>query len=525
MIPNSTVKLCKGVPLSPDYTDTITFTTATAQATYFSGKAAYTFESLSYVRDNTVMIPNQAGLYKDCNYMMFLNEDYINKWFYAFITDVEYVADGTTRIHYVIDAVQTWFFDMTVQSCFVEREHVSDDTIGAHTLPEPVALGEYVNGGTYFRQFSMNLVLGVLADGEVITEEPSYVCNIYSGVTFLTGTQSFIESTIAAMSAAGLADNILTLYMVPSFLTGSRYLLEDAPVDTDNNFPSNTDVDGYVPKNNKLLTYPYVGAILSNNEGQTQELKYELFSGTPAFTITGTGLPGGRLIAYPSSGYAGATSTDALLQYSVALGNYPQCPFLVDAFSNWLAVQDVRWSYEKDRFYQQTAASAYKSALGNALNTYGNTGDLTSALGSAVGSMAGSVVTREFDLSQIESKISEEKEVHSINPVSGKNEIGNVSVNVANNQYGFSAIRRTIKAEYAKVIDNFFSAYGYKVNLVKVPNITGRASWNYVKTQGAIVTGTAPMAAINTYKSALNQGIRFWHGDYVGDFSRANGVV
>lgn len=40
----------------------------------------------------------------------------------------------------------------------------------------------------------------------------------------------------------------------------------------------------------------------------------------------------------------------------------------------------------------------------------------------------------------------------------------------------------SIKQEYARVIDNFFNMYGYKVNDVKIPNITGRLNWNYVKT-------------------------------------------
>ena len=39
-----------------------------------------------------------------------------------------------------------WFvwFDITFKQCFVEREHVNDDTFGKHTVPEGLEYGEYI---------------------------------------------------------------------------------------------------------------------------------------------------------------------------------------------------------------------------------------------------------------------------------------------------------------------------------------------------------------------------------------------
>ena len=80
----------------------------------------------------------------------------------------------------------------------------------------------------------------------------------------------------------------------------------------------------------------------------------------------------------------------------------------------------------------------------------------------------------------------------------------------------------TIRSQFAKRIDHFWSKYGYPINDNKVPNITGRPSWNFVKTQGAVVVGSVPFDDIVKIKSTLNNGITFWHGDYVGDYGRSN---
>ena len=46
--------------------------------------------------------------------------------------------------------------------------------------------------------------------------------------------------------------------------------------DTENYKP--TKLDGYTPKNKKLLTYPYCYMLLTNNSGGSAVYKYELFN-------------------------------------------------------------------------------------------------------------------------------------------------------------------------------------------------------------------------------------------------------
>jgi hypothetical protein len=88
----------------------------------------------------------------------------------------------------------------------------------------------------------------------------------------------------------------------------------------------------------------------------------------------------------------------------------------------------------------------------------------------------------------------------------------------------FYFVNKHVSEEYAKIIDDYFSMYGYATNRVKVPNINGRPSWNYVKTQNCKIVGNVPFNDIVKIRKMFDNGITFWHGDYVGDYTRNNQV-
>lgn len=69
---------------------------------------------------------------------MYQNESFNDKWFYAFITKMEYANNNMTRIEIVTDVWQTWQFDIEFKESFIEREmiNVSDDIPGSNLLPE-----------------------------------------------------------------------------------------------------------------------------------------------------------------------------------------------------------------------------------------------------------------------------------------------------------------------------------------------------------------------------------------------------
>ena len=111
--PNSTIRLLTGIPLDNTYAHTIYFANKNAQAEYFASKTktGCTFNAQTYQRVNkgTMRLQVLADDIYDCNYLMFKNTSYGDRWFYAFITSIEYVSNIVSEISYEIDVMQTWF--------------------------------------------------------------------------------------------------------------------------------------------------------------------------------------------------------------------------------------------------------------------------------------------------------------------------------------------------------------------------------------------------------------------------------
>ena len=84
----------------------------------------------------------------------------------------------------------------------------------------------------------------------------------------------------------------------------------------------------------------------------------------------------------------------------------------------------------------------------------------------------------------------------------------------------------TIKQEYAKIIDEFFSMYGYLVNECKIPNLFSRTNWNYVKTQNVNLIGNIPSKDADELKQMFNNGVTLWHNSTTFlDYSQTNSIV
>ena len=107
--PNTTVRLLHNVPLDPTYDHTIYFDSQANQTNYFISKQKRAFTKNTYQRHtrDTMKVAVLADEIFDCNYMMFQNTAYGNKWFYAFITSIEYVNNVTSIVTYQIDVLQT----------------------------------------------------------------------------------------------------------------------------------------------------------------------------------------------------------------------------------------------------------------------------------------------------------------------------------------------------------------------------------------------------------------------------------
>jgi hypothetical protein len=68
--------------------------------------------------------------------------------------------------------------------------------------------------------------------------------------------------------------------------------------------------------------------------------------------------------------------------------------------------------------------------------------------------------------------------------------------------------------------------YGYQVNTLKVPNITGRRNWNYIKTIDINITGNIIQEDMQKIKNIFNNGVTLWHNPstYL-DYSQNNDII
>ena len=72
------------VPLENDYKNTLYFTSASAQQTYFQNNTVFTFTDFSYQRkDHFIRVPKQYDEVYKCTYVKYQNSADYKKWFYA----------------------------------------------------------------------------------------------------------------------------------------------------------------------------------------------------------------------------------------------------------------------------------------------------------------------------------------------------------------------------------------------------------------------------------------------------------
>lgn len=113
--PNSEIYLLENIPLDPTYEHTILFKSANAQRDWFKKWAIAHLTNQSYVRADAgkIRINRSADKLYTCNYIMFQNTSYGNKWFYAFVTSVSYISNEVCEISWTIDSLQIGTLSMS----------------------------------------------------------------------------------------------------------------------------------------------------------------------------------------------------------------------------------------------------------------------------------------------------------------------------------------------------------------------------------------------------------------------------
>lgn len=517
MKPNSVITVMKNVPLYSDYQNTLYFADRGSQQAYFSSKAYKNFDNLSYQRvdNNTIRLNCKADTIAECNYMMFCNAGYTSRYYYAFINEVEYVNDNCCNVHYEIDSLQTWLLDCNIKECFVEREHSTTDKIGGNIVAEPIQIGEMVTSD-YKELTNMNsyLVIIAICDVENATVDGTLYDGIYGGCTLYAYQSTDVQSINSKIDEyLDKPDAINSIYICPSILipgvdVGGKRLESTAcasgltvkcdAISTDATFC------GYKPKNNKLYTYPFNTFCIDNASGNSLQLRYEFFDGNaPVIKIMGTITSPVRCVARPCNyknikGYDSLSGYTTLNTESITLESYPHCSWNTDSYQAWISQNAV------------PMLMGGATSVGNSLITAPLSANPEASIGiGALNSVVGTLSTMYRE---------------SIKADICKGTLNNGNINCTNGTQQFYTCRCHVTREYAEIIDDFFTMFGYAVNKVKKPNYSSRPSFNYIKTKNFICTGNVPNKNRVEITNIFNNGITFWKSKDVGNYNLGNEV-
>lgn len=504
IVPNTTIRILKNIPLDNTYKDTLYFTSRSTQSTYFTNKTKYTLSNYTYQRQTkSIRVAINSENLFDCNYIMFRNTSFGTKWFYAFITQVEYVNNGVSDITFETDVMQTWFYDCTLKHSFVEREHSATDKIGDNLVDEQLELGEYVHKQAEFTNHLEEQCVVVASTFRFYFENGAWLltdfsgasyANVFSGLAFnyfetIRGTIDWFKELQDRYPEK--QDGIVSVFMMPKKFFSEN---QDVKKVTFKKSKNHYNLEGYIPKNNKLFTHPYNLLYVTNLEGNSAEYNYEDFASSTeecVFELWGSVTCNPEIMLIPTN-YKGQ-----LYNYdeSLMMKNFPVCAFNTDSYKAWLAQNSGTNSVA-------LAGSAGALATGVAtLNPVAITGGLVGVLGTLARVTDASAVPKQARGSQSTSILSSAKI----------------------KDFRFS--HATIKKERAMMIDNFFTMYGYATKKVKTPNISSRPHWNYVKTIDCNIIGSVPVDSMGKIKSIFDKGVTFWkNGNNVGNYELDNSV-
>lgn len=532
---NSKLILAKGINMDKDYVNVLSYNTTQLLA-LLNSNAHYvdSSETFSFIGGKNTKIISTPFSYEDClmsNYIAFQNPSYSNKWFFAFITNVIYRSNGNTQIEFEIDAWSTWFENWTKKPCYILREHVNDDTVGSNTVPENLETGEYFcnehHKDSTMDNYANDLCFIMASTSEPVTGDakdtvaPSSIYNgIYTGLSYYRyDATSAIDIILEIFANSGKTDAINGVFMAPKWLaplseSALRSVAQSNNPQTFNiNVSKQNTLNGYTPKNNKLKCFPYNFLIVSNNVGQNAILHYEKFSNSnnATFNVKGVLNPGCSINITPTN-YNGNTSSD---NDAIQLGKFPICNFQNDMYTNWLTQNSIN-------VLGQNISTDDMNIAGSVL---GGISGVATNIGS--GNLTGAGMSVASGLSNIASAVMQKKQ-HNMIPPTVNGQLNSADVNVASGNNTFHFYKMSVKAEFARIIDDYFTRYGYQINRIKNPNITGRQNYNYIEIGSSeeIGNGNVPVSFMSTINNVCRRGVTIWHNhDNMGNYNVSNNIV
>ena len=507
--------ILKNIPLDTSYNHTWYFSNKSNQWEHFS-KPEYRVATLTqseYQRYDSgsinVKLP-MSTLYTS-NYMVFVNDNYIDgygenkKFFYAFITDVEYVNPNTSRIYYEIDYMQTFMFDYELGESFVVREHSRTDNIGDNLIDEPFTNLQYISAQHIIPDIDNFVICVQLTElvtydlgGVVITPPqrfPNLNCGIADG-TYYWFLQPNDKTTIGELLniISKLGNKVIQVYLIPDFAKpGSIYL--DTATNSSIPFemptmtidiPDIPNWHNWTPKNNKMFTSPYTFFEVTDYSGHIGRYYYELFTDNNRQLKLECAFNNGGAMRITPYRYKGETYD---FDGSLVINNLPTASITKDSLSVYMQNNGISAGLS-------TLTSLIPASKGNV-----NTGTATSSILNFIGNSLqadarpDTAVTSSYNI-----------------------KMGNVATKT------FGILSKQVVLWEAKMIDDYFTMFGYATNEVKIPNRNVRNRFTYTQTDGCVFKKVnLPQKYANKIASIYDKGITFWKPTAtIGDYTTNN---
>ena len=526
-------------PLESDYSNTLWFPNREAQTAYFLGKTIKTYENFQYIKkNNTIVVDGEVDLLYNCNYIMYQNNNFTNKWFYAFINRIEWASNSSVRLYVSTDVIQTWFFDITYYDSYVDRCHSDTDVAGDNIVGNPG--GYQVAGSTDLAPDGIALFATSTYAGE--SKTGSVNSGIYSGGQNLVdfhidnpGVGSILDSYVKNGTAAA----VIKLQQYP-------YKLKNGPMTVSfAKYPSS--IAGYTPKNKKMLSSAFITCFMSMY-GQETDFNPVFITDSKVNIKVSADQTSGTISAFVENYSDGSISTISMF------ASIPESGWSYNQYKNDYNLHSGSNAIYKERIGLNRGVNKINSAIdvagsllgltqsaigltspptpanflssgsrtGGANITIGGLGGLANSAQNTVSSFANAYT--QFggidEITQDLAAISENYNAPATGGMSASN--GYIATGKTVFSYGYKVLPKDI----VERCDKFLTVYGYKQSEYRAINLHARASWTYIKTNGLNASGNFPDDDMNIIKRAFNNGIFFWvYTATYGNFGQNNAIV
>lgn len=518
-------------------------------------------DSVEYINNGVTLI----------TYTIDVMQTYMFDWkFKECYVDREHTTEDSINVNTTQETVDTGGEYVLSNTHFQSFENYNDNG-GEVVYPDGGPLGAFLIATT---EPPMNTSGGEKPFPSIIN---GVLTNMYYEMTrggyMNDDASSAFKSSLMQYITNGYEDCIVALGTYPAFacVVGADYGVGDG-IKTGYNDTINVQLDslfedggntlnGVRVYNKKLFQSPYNVIVVSNNLGSTTIWQPELFTGNRSATMYGCVVPTPTVLLTPNN----YRNRETDWENGVIFNDFPLLAWGGDAYKAWYAQNkgtisatksnaELAYNTSGNNAYMTQWASDLSAEMSGLIGIFNGVGEFVGGLQTynygkgisggvnAIGSGAMISVNTDVNRVNYENAIRSANSTYTQTINSLKGTISNAkaipdkamslmtgdSVALSTNRFGYTIMQMTIKPEFIKKVDEYFSRFGYSVKKLKIPNICARKFYTFVKTidcnvvpcyEGGFKNANGSLSNVGYGLSAnvvtqinniFNNGITFW---------------